>query len=74
MRLKYYPDLYSATFFSLTNFYKWKYKLNDDIISTLIFESYFLMLTQMALAFLLVAYGFADNFDLSFFLGEDESN
>ena len=58
MRVKYYADMYSATFFCLSNQYKWKYKFTDDDISHLLFECYCMMLIQFSLAYMIVVYGF----------------
>jgi hypothetical protein len=40
MRLKYYPDMNSATFFALTFEYKWKYKFSDQDLSDLFKECF----------------------------------
>ena len=54
MRCKYAPDIYSATFFSLTNEYKWKYKFTDAEISSFLTESYAILFIQMLLTFMIL--------------------
>ena len=54
MRCKYTPDIYTATFFALTNEYKWKYKFTDAEISSFLTESYAILFLQMLLTFMIV--------------------
>lgn len=55
MRCKYSPDIYSATFFSLTNEYKWKYKFTDSQISSFITESFAILFVQTLLTFMILS-------------------
>lgn len=39
IRLKFSPDMYTATYFSLTMEYKWRYHLSDQDVSNFVKES-----------------------------------
>lgn len=54
LRCKYAPDMYSSTFFALTNEYKWKYTLTDAQIASHVQESFFVLALQFALTFLII--------------------
>jgi hypothetical protein len=56
LRLKYYPDMNSATFFAMTFEYKWKYKYSDQDLSDLFKECFMLIMMQLLLTILIVVY------------------
>ena len=55
LRCKYVVDLYSSTFFALTNEYKWKYSLTDAQIETHVAECFFVLFLQLFLTGLIAA-------------------
>lgn len=57
MRLKYYADMNSATFFAMTFEYKWKYKYSDQDLSDLFKECSMLLMLQLLLSLLILVYG-----------------
>ena len=54
MELTYFQDMYSATFYSITNEYKWKYQYTDEDIAGFLNESFALMIIQFCLTALIL--------------------
>jgi hypothetical protein len=54
LRLKYYPDFNSSTFFSFTYQYKWRYSFTDDDQQGLLKECFFMMFIQLILSVIIV--------------------
>lgn len=57
MRLKYYADFNSATFFSLTFEYKWRYSYSNDELAGFLMEAFSLMALQLMIASAVMIYG-----------------